>query len=271
MDHLADIEFLMSKKHHLDGDFWTTEDYRIGKGSPFSTRDVAIMLAELGLEKSDETSKGLAETIFKTQQQDGRFRFYPSGAIYPCHTITAARALCYLGYAKDERLGQTFKHLLDTQHEDGGWRCNKTKMGKGEITDCSNPGTTLEALDVFRHTELLNDYKLDNAIEFLLKHWEIKRPLGPCGFGIGTLFMQTEFPFLRYNLFYYCYVLSFYEKATKEKHFQEAFAALTQKLVNGKLMIENTNRRLSKMRFCKKGEPGELATIKYNEIKKRII
>jgi hypothetical protein len=46
-----------------------------------------------------------------------------------------------------------------------------------------------------------------------LQHWVVKRPLGPCHFGIGTLFMQVEYPFLRYNLFSYVYVLSFYERA----------------------------------------------------------
>lgn len=266
----SDIEFILSKKNHLNGDYWTTEDYRIGKGSPFSARDIAIILTELGFTKSDENIQGLSSAIFQNWRDDGRFKIAPSGAIYPCHTITALRALCYLGYHEDERLKITFNHLLDTQHPDGGWRCNRVKMGKSPEMDMSNPGVTLEALDAFRFTNYTNsDKKLDEAIEFLLQHWQIKRPLGPCHFGIGSLFMQTEFPFLRYNLFYYCYTLSFYKKAIQDKRFQEAVAELDKKVLNNKLVIENPNRKLAHLEFCKKGQPSELATRRYNELKSR--
>lgn len=56
-------------------------------------------------------------------------------------------------------------------------------------------------------------------MEFLLEHWRIKRPIGPCHYGIGTLFMQVEYPFRNYNLFQYLYVLSFYERAGKTSGF----------------------------------------------------
>jgi len=267
----SDIEFLKSKRNHLGGDFWTTEDNRIGKGSPFSARDVAIMLTALGFTQKDEEIRGLAEKVFNTLRPDGKFKIAPSGAIYPCHTITALRVLCYMGYSRDERLQSTFDHLFDIQHEDGGWRCNRAKMGKSPDMDLSNPGVTLEALDAYRFTTFLNsDDRLDRAVESLLRHWEIKRPLGPCHFGIGTLFMQTEFPFLRYNLFYYCHTLSFYNSAKHDSRFTEAVAALDQKVKDGKLVVENPNRRLAKLNFCKKGEPSDLATIRYKALKDRL-
>ena len=50
----------------------------------------------------------------------------------------------------------------------------------------------------------------------------MKRPTGPCHFGIGTLFMQVEYPFLRYNLYYYIYVLSFYDRANDDQRYLEA-------------------------------------------------
>ncbi len=260
----------MSKRDHLEGDDWTTKDYRIGKGSPFSTRDVAIMLKELGFTQDDQIIQEISSTIFKTWRPDGRFKITPSGSIYPCHTITALRVLCGLGFAKDPRLQLTFDHLFDIQHLDGGWRCNTVKLGKTGDTDYSNPGTTLEALDAFRFTNYLNkDERLNSSVEFLLSHWELKRPLGPCHFGIGTLFMQIEFPFLRYNLFYYCYTLSFYDQAKSDSRFMEALAALEQKMDNGKLIIENPNRRLSKMAFCMKGKPSDIATTRFEELKKR--
>lgn len=268
----TDIDVIMSKKDHLGGDLWTTKDNRIGKGSPYSTRDVAIMLTELGFTKQDPIIKDIASQIFKTWQPDGRFKLTPAGAIYPCYTITGLRALCYLGFVNEPRLQTTFNHLFDIQHSDGGWRCNKVKLGKSADTDYSNPGTTLEALDAFRFTDYSNnDKRLDHAVEFLLCHWELKRPLGPCHFGIGSLFMQSEFPFLRYNLFYYCHTLSFYRKAKADKRYKQALDALEQKLANGKLIIENPNKRLAKMTFCRKGEPSDLATTRFEELKKRSI
>ncbi len=260
----------MSKRYHLEGDYWTTEDNRIGKGSPFSARDAAIILTELGFLKEDPEIRGLSSRIFQCWKPDGRFKLMPSGSIYPCHTITALRVLCYLGYVDDERLQKTFDHLFDIQHADGGWRCNAVKLGKSRLTDFSNPGVTLEALDAFRHSSYLNtEQRLDQAVEFLLYHWEVKQPIGPCNFGIGSLFMQTEYPFLRYNLFYYCYALSFYKSARDDKRFKEAFSRLEQKIANGKLAVENPNRRLAKLAFCKKGQPSELATLRFNEIQMR--
>jgi len=265
-----DIDIIMSKKHHLEGDLWTTKDNRIGKGSPFSMRDVAIMLTDLGFTKDDDIIQEISSSLFRTWQADGRFKITPLGSIYPCHTITVLRVLCGLGYAEDSRLQLSFGHLFDIQYTDGGWRCNKVKLGKNPDTDYSNPGTTLEALDAFRYTPYLNkDKRLDNAVEFLLNHWEVKRPLGPCYFGMGTLFKQTEYPFLRYNLFYYCYILSFYDRVKSDNRFKEALATLEQKLDNGKLVIENPNRGLSKMEFCRKGKPSDLATIRFKEIVER--
>ena len=110
--------------------------------------------------------------------------------------------------------------------------------------------------------------EFNSAVETLLEHWNTRVPKGPCHFGIGTLFMQIEYPFLRYNLFYYTYVLSFYSKARKDKRFKEALATLESKLdARGRILVERPHRKLAKMDFCKKGEPSELATRRYREIR----
>jgi hypothetical protein len=262
-----DIAMIMSKINHNGGELWATKDKKISKGSPFDTRDVALMLSELGFTKKDIIIQDIADLIFSTWKPDGRFKISLSGAIYPCHTIGAARVLCYLGYSDDNRIKKTFEHLLETQQEDGGWMCNKFSFGKGPETKYSNPGPTLEALDAFRFTSLTNaDKRLDKAVDFLLWHWEIKKPIGPCHYGIGSLFMKTEFPFFRYNLFYYCYTLSFFKKAQKDKRFKDALILLKKKLMNGKMIIENPNRQLAEMDFCRKGQQSELATIKFKDL-----
>ncbi|MEL7603523.1 MAG: prenyltransferase, partial [Bacillota bacterium] len=178
---------------------------------------------------------------------------------------------CYLWYADDPRLQTTFDHLLATRHTDGGWRCNKFSYGRGPETVSSNPGPTLTALDAFRFTEYLSkDGLLADAVEFLLSHWATRAPLGPCHYGIGTLFMQIAYPFSAYNLFFYVYVLSFYNTAKRDARFLEALATLQAKLRDGQIVVERPNPRLASFALCKKAEPSALATARYRELLRNI-
>jgi prenyltransferase beta subunit len=263
----SDIQAILSKRYDNGADYWTTPDRRLIKGSPFTTLDCAYMLSELGMDHSEPILQETADLILSTWREDGRFKLSPQGAIYPCHTINAARTLCYLGYASDPRLQKTFDHLMDIQHSDGGWRCNKFSFGRGPETEFSNPGPTLAALDAFRFTTLINkNESLDKTVEFLLAHWTTRQPLGPCHYGIGTLFMQVAYPFFSYNLFFYLYILSFYDKAKKDERFLEVFQALQSKLINGMIVVEHPNPKLAALSFCKKGMPSNLATKRYHEI-----
>jgi hypothetical protein len=83
--------------------------------------------------------------------------------------------------------------------------------------------------------------------------------------------MQVEYPFLRYNLFYYVYVLSFYKYAKRDERFLEALSVLESKLDRrGRIVVERPHRSLAQLSFCKKGEPSELATRRYEEVKKNV-
>jgi len=263
----ADVQAILARRHDNGGDLWATPDGRLGVGSPFSTLECALMISELGMDPSEPVLKKTSELILGSWREDGRLKLAPKGAIYPCHTAGAAAVLCRLGHTSDIRLTKTFDHLLEIQYSDGGWRCNTYKFGRGPETTFSNPGPTLVALDAFRFTDLLNrDIRLDKAVKFLLDHWVTRKPLGPCHYGIGALFMKVEYPFFRYNLFYYVYVLSFYNVAKRDLRFRDALRALESKLVDGKIVVENPSRKLAGFLFCKKGEPSELATRRYHEI-----
>ncbi len=266
-----DIAYVLSKRHANGGDLWTTADGFIGKGGAFSTGSVALLLVELGFRKKDSLLQELAQIFFDKLRPDGRFRISQSGAIYPCHTIGCLRILCQMGYANESRLEATWRHLQANQQNDGGWMCAKYSFGRGPTTQHSNPGPTLEALDALR---LKGDPAMqpciNAAVDFLLWHWEVKIPVGPCQFGMGTLFHQTEFPFFRYNLFYYAYVLSFFEKARKDPRFLEAYACLKSKLRRSKIPVENPNHLLAHLEFCKKDQPSFLATKRFKEIEKHV-
>ncbi len=263
----SDVDQVLSTKQDNGADFWATPEGKIGVGGPFSTLEALLILHELRVPKSHEAIKGAAKIILDACREDGRVRVAPKGTHYPCHTAIAAAALCRYGYAKDQRVKSMLEWLSANQFEDGGWRCNNFSGGRGPETNFSNPGVTLFALDAFRCAGLTENAKLDRAVETLLDHWTVRVPTGPCHFGIGTLFMQVEYPFLRYNLFYYTYVLSFYDFARRDKRFREAFAALSQKLDDqGRMVVERPNRKLAKLEFCKKGQPSEAATGRYHEI-----
>lgn len=263
----SDIEAILSHRYDNGADLWTTPDKRLLKGAPFSTLESVSYLLELGMEPTDPLLKEAAELIFSTWQEDGRFKLYPKGAIYPCQTVHAANVLCHLGYASDERLQKTFQHLLEIQHGDGGWRCNKFSFGRGPETEYSNPMPTLTALNAFRFSDYLNkEPALDMAVDFLLEHWTIRKPMGPCHYGIGTLFMQVEYPFRNYNLFVYVYVLSFYNRAKKDRRFLEALKTLESKIVDGQIVVERIVPKLAGLSFCKKGKPSALGTKRYHEI-----
>lgn len=268
MEYQSDIDALLARRHDNGGDYWASADGRLAVGDPFSTLTALLILHELGLTPAHEAVSGALALILAAWRDDGRYRLAPSGTLYPCSTARAACVLCRFGYAADDRLQRTFAHLLDTQYNDGGWRCNKFSFGRGPETEYSNPGATLLALDVFRFTAHLNTNPgLDKAVESLLKHWEVKTPLGPCHYGIGKLFMQTEYPFVRYNLFYYVYVLSFYRCARQDPRFHQALHALQTKLdADGRVVIERPHQKLADLQLCSKGRFSALATVRYQEI-----
>lgn len=263
----SDIQAILSHRYDNGADLWTTPDRRLLKGAPFSTVESVLHLSELGVQPDEPLLQAAAALLWQAWKDDGRFRVYPQGGIYPCQTAHVANALCHLGYAVDARLQKTFQHFLSTQYSDGGWRCNKFSFGRGPETESSNPFPTLLALDAFRYSP---DYRrepaLDRAVEFLLHHWTIRRPIGPCHYGMGTLFMQVEYPFRNYNLFYYVYVLSFYPYARRDSRFQEALQALQSKLFHGSIVVERVVPKLAGLFFCKKGAPSSFATRRYQEI-----
>ena len=66
------------------------------------------------------------------------------------------------------------------------------------------------------------------------------------------------------------YVLSFYQRARGDSRFLEVLAVLESKLVEGQIIVERVNPKLAKFAFCTKGQPSELATLRYREIQENL-
>ncbi len=264
----TDVDAILAHRHDLGGDLWTTPDHRLGKGAPFSTVECIGYLLELGVPPDDPVLARALGLLWEAWQPDGRFRLYPRTTPLPCHTAPAVAALCRAGLVEDPRVQTTLEHLLNTRWEDGGWRCPKLPFGRGPESEHANPHPTLVALDAFRFSTWCNtDPRLDRAVELLLRHWETKAPTGPCRYGIGTLFMQVEYPFRTYNLFFWVYVLSFYDRARDDPRFCEALAALDARTVDGQIVVERVVPALARLDFCTKGRPSAAATRRWREIR----
>lgn len=268
MNYKSDVDAILKKHRDQGGDFWATADGRLAVGSPFSTLESLQLLYELGIDRNHEVVRGALDLLLDSWREEGRYNLAPGGTLYPCHTANTARVLCRFGYTDDERVQKSLSHLLEIQHYDSGWRCTKFAFGRGPGTEFSNPGVTLFALDAFRFTKYRNKSKaLEQAVESLLDHWTVRKPIGPCRFGIGTLFMQVEYPFLRYNIFSYVYVLSFYKQARRDRRFLEAFEVLESKAdKEGNMLLERPNRKLAGLSAFSKGKPSAPAKRRFKEI-----
>lgn len=267
VDKEQDIKKILEERYSNGWDYWATEDHRLLKGSPFTTLDSPIYLLELGMPNDCDILINVGDLILSKLQRDGRFKVYPKGSIYPCQTAYALRTLCYLNRQHDSRLDKTIAYFVQTQEEDGGWKCNKFSYGHGQETNYSTPFTSLIVLDCLRFFEFPEKKVMsEKAVEFLLQHWTIKTPISPCHYGIGTRFNQISYPFREYSIFYYVYVLSFYSPAKKDIRFLEAYHALLSKVHEQGVVVERVVPKLSKLSFCRKGEVSLIATNRFNQI-----
>lgn len=257
----TEIERVLATTTRNGGRYWSRGDGNIHAPAGFSTIEVLATLGSLGAKAADHPIVRAAIEFVLSYRHDGAFRYAPRSSKLPCITASVLAALGRLGY-REPGIETCYEGLLEAQQADGGWRCATVKLGKSLETDASNPGTTLYVLDAFlyRESSAKERKALDRGVAFLLDHWDSRRPLGPCAFGIGTTFMKAEFPMLRYNLLYYCHVLSKYARARRDKRFLAAAEQLRRKTRDGVLLNENPHKAWHEFSFARKGEPCAPAT-----------
>ncbi len=270
---MENIDAIFERQNNNGGKFWSRTDGDIHAPHGYSTIDTLSVLGELEV----TTNKvpfltEVIEFVYTYQTPDGSFKYSKTSSKLPCMTARILSAFGKINHNIDRRSEKSYKQLLDTQWADGGWRCNTVKLGKSILTDASNPGTTLYVLDAFRFrknsiSELI---QLEKGVDFILQHWQVKEPVGPCNFGIGSRFLQIEYPFLRYNIFYFVYVLSFYKKAINDNRFLEVYKYLDDKIENDCLEPENPHKAWRNFDFAKKGKVSEVASKRWIEIKENM-
>lgn len=252
------------------GPHWSRVDGNIHAPAGFSTIDVLGVLGELGATADNHPEIAEAvEFVLGYQCPDGAFRYARSSSKLPCITGQVLASLGRVGAVGDSRCARSFSWLQQTQAADGGWRCATAKIGRSPETDASNPGATLFVLDAFRYRNNRTPTErvmLDGAVDSLLRHWETRVPIGPCRFGIGSRFLRVEYPFLRYNLFYYVYVLSHYPTARKDRRFTAALRELASHLHAEQLIVDAPHARWRAYAFAREGRPSAPATARWREI-----
>lgn len=269
MNLQQEIQEILKTSEKNGGKYWSRKDGDIHAPHGYSTIDVLMTLGEMGHKyKESKITIEAIKFVFEYLDDNGCFKYSSKSPKLPCITARILSALGRLGYKTDDRIEKSYQYLINSQQSDGGWRCSTAKIGKSPETDASNPGTTLYVLDAFRFRSngKSEELKLENGLEFLLKHWITRKPLGPCEFGIGSRFLLVEYPFLRYNLFYYVYVLSQYSQVRNDKRFIEAKKVLMEKVKDDGIYPETPHKSWNIFIFAKKNEYSELATKRYSEI-----
>jgi hypothetical protein len=268
-----DFQSILEKVHANGGNYWSRDDGNIYSPIGYSTLDTLFVIGETGLSTiENKVINEAVEFVLTYQVQDGAFKYTDNGSKHPCIAARIIAGLGRLGVKDDDRVEKSYQYFLRIQCNDGGWRCNTVKMGRSPLFDASNPGTTLYVLDAFRfrNNTIQEKEQLDKGVDFILQHWDVKIPVGPCQFGIGTRFMQIEYPFMRYNLFYYVYILSFYERAHNDRRFLEAYNCLASKVIDGKIKVEAPNKAWQHFGFAGKGKVSEPATTRWMEIQQNM-
>lgn len=72
-----DVAEILSHRHDLGADLWTTEDRRLLKGAPFSALESPLHLVELGVEPDDPVLTAVAEMFLDVWREDGWCRNWP--------------------------------------------------------------------------------------------------------------------------------------------------------------------------------------------------
>jgi hypothetical protein len=244
-------------------------------------------LADIGLNRHDETMDRVAELIMSDQSGEGPFRilthlyerFGGSGenemAWFLCDAPIVVRALAEMGYARDKRVLKARDYLISLA-DNNGWRCHASdELGRfrgpgGKDLEC--PYSTLLMLGLIsEYPELMNGEEAQNGLEVILELWSDRKKRKPFLFGMGTDFKKLKSPAIWYDILHVTDVLSRYEKARNDERLHEMMEIIYSKADgNGLYTPESVWMAWKGWDFAQKKLPSPWITFKVLSIQKRM-
>lgn len=261
-----------------------------------------MILAQLGMDKTDKKVEKACEYIFQFQLEDGGFSSYtferakeehalllkkgkklPSPAEfasslvfehqYSCLTGNMTAALIRIGYAEDERVKKALEWLVKIQNPDGGWLCPYWRAHIRDKHGCFY-GTIcpLEAFSEVKKENLTKEMKetIEKGAEFLLMHRLFKADHH--GYRIiNKAWLTLSFPwFYGYNILRGLDVLTRLGYI-KDERLSDAVEALLQKRQeNGTWILESTPSGRMHVDLETKGKPSKWVTLTALKVLKRL-
>ncbi len=123
----------------------------------------ALVLADLGLDKSDPRIRKLADLMFEFKLRlSSPFNFYHEEV---CASGNMARMLTCFGYGDDHRVQMLFDWLLQDQREDGGWNCSQGTPGTLDVWEAL---AAFAVVPKARRSPRM-ERAIDRGVEFYLK------------------------------------------------------------------------------------------------------
>jgi hypothetical protein len=240
------------EKDNLSIRYWTLKDLLDKR-----EREPEVAEARGKISESEEVRM----VFSKIDINGGPFWSRSNGDIY-WGAFSTGSVLCFLA-----ETGLTKEWLFRTQRLDGGWCCTKKALrggSKEKLDSC--PHSVLNILWAFMNTpELRKRKELIPALEFLLRHWETKKPIPDVDrgrYGIGSRFKWIRYPLFEYHPLKYVYILSHYDYALKDKRLSEAVDLLMSKQDSqGHWAIDKPYRGWEEFEFGRKGSPSKWVTL----------
>ena len=123
----------------------------------------ALVLADLGLDRSNPRIQKLAETVFDYKLRlSSPFNFYHEEA---CIVGNTARMLTRFGYFDDRRVRKLYEWLVEDQRPDGGWNCSQGTPGTLDVWE---PLAALAAVPKGDRSPAI-ERAIANGVEFYLE------------------------------------------------------------------------------------------------------
>jgi hypothetical protein len=261
-----------------------------------------MILAQMGMDKTEARVRKACEYIFKFQLAEGGFSSYsPERGLeeytalrrkgkklpppkefvssfihehqYSCLTGNMATALIRMGYQEDLRVKKALRWLVKIQNRDGGWLCPYWRAHIGDEHGCFY-GTicSLEAFSMVKKESLTEEMKhtIERGAEFLLMHRLFKADHH------GYRVINRNWLTLGFPMFYGYNILRGLDVVTRlgynrDERLNDAVEALLQKRrKDGKWILESSPSGRMQANIESKGNPSKWITIIALRILKRL-